>query len=507
MKHVRFASVAIAGLFFFILSPILNAQDLPLDILERDIRKALVDFQVPGLAIGIVKDGRTVLLKGYGVKDIERPDAVDENTVFGLGSASKTFTAGLAAALVHEGRLRWDDRIVTHLPEFRLYDPWLTNEARLSDLLSHRVGVADLGLLFLGTTRGRDDVVGKVGFLPAQIGFRTGWAYNNILFIAAGQLMSRITGKSWDDSLREKIFDPLGMTASGSRFRDVGSIQNRVTPHWYENGRPVPIPWGDMDTAGPAGSVYSNAVDLVKWMRLHLDGGSLNGRTIWSPEIQKTLFSPHSLLPDIPLGWPASLSAYALGWFVTDYRGRAVVWHGGNCDGMSSVIGLCPENKLGIAILQNTFPTRFEYDLMLRIMDMFAGLPEKEWRVLGKPQPMSLALNKFTPGPDVKTPAASLVRSLEGRYVSELYGIAEVRSEGNRMMLRIRDYPAAVLHAKGGLDFVADFGDGVHGMFGLILGGQTYTPARFVAGPDGRATELIVDGFGPFKISAAGEGA
>ncbi len=166
---------------------------------------------------------------------------------------------------------------------------------------------------------------------------------------------------------------------------------------------------------------------------------------------------------------------------------------------MSSVIGLRPEDKLGVAILQNTFPTRFEYDLMLRIMDMFAGLPEKEWRTLGQPQPMSLTLQKFAPGPEVHPPDAATARSLEGTYVSEIYGPAEVRREENRMTLRFRDYPAAVLHFKGGRDFVADFGENARGMFGLILGVRTFAAASFVADERGFITELKVDAFGVFK--------
>jgi len=499
MKLIRRSSVLRAGLCALILAPVLAGQDFPRGLLDREIEKALADFQVPGLAIGIVKEGRTVLLKGYGVKTAGGREPVDGNTVFGLGSASKTFNAGLAAMLVQEGRLDWDDKIAKHLPDFKLYDPWVTKEASLRDLLSHRVGIGDLGLLFLGTTKSRDEITAKTRFLQPQIGFRTGWAYNNIMFIAAGQLMARITGKSWDDALREKIFAPLGMTASGSRFRDVAVLPNRVTPHWIEDGKPVPIAWSDMDSTGPAGSVYSSAADLVKWMRLHLGGGELDGVKLWSPEIQKTMFSPHSLLVDIPLGWQASLSAYALGWFVTDYRGRAVVWHGGNCDGMSSVIGLRPEDKLGVVILQNTFPTRFEYDLMLRIMDMFAGLPEKEWRALGRPEPISLALQKYVSGPEEKSLDAAEARSLAGAYVSELYGPVEVRPDGSRLILRFRDYPAAVLHFKGGREFVADFGDGVRGMFGLILGGRTFSPGRFFADAAGLVAGLNIEGFGDFR--------
>jgi len=499
MKRYLLVCFLIFGLWVLPAAPAGQQREISLEILDQDIRKALGDFQVPGMAIAIVRDGQTILLKGYGVRNIEGREPVDEYSVFGLGSASKTFAAGLAAVLVHEGRLRWEDKVADFLPEFKLYDPWLTKETRMNDLLSHRVGVADLALLFLGTTRSREDVVARTGFLPAMQGFRTGWAYNNILFITAGQMMARIAEMSWDEALREKIFSPLGMTSSGSLFREIASRSNRVSPHWYENGHPRPIPWSDMDTLGPAGSVYSNAADLAKWMKLHLGRGTLDGRTLWNPEIQKTMFSPHSLLPDISFGWPASFSAYALGWFVTDYRGRAIVWHSGNCDGMSAVIGLRPDDRLGIAILQNTFPTRFESDLMLRVMDMFAGLPQKEWRALGEAAPMSLALKTYSPGEKEKSLDPSFTQNLEGRYISDLYGTVDVRREGERLILRFGDYPAAVLHLQEGGIFFADFGHEARGMFGLILGGQTYAQIEFTAGRDGLITELSVKGFGSFK--------
>jgi len=498
MRRTLFALIIGAACLIAPAASAPQKQNIPLDLLEKDIQKALQDFHVPGLSIGIVKDGRTILLKGYGVKTAGGRDPVDENTVFGLGSASKTFTAGLAAVLVEEARMQWNDRVVERWPEFRMYDPWLTREVRVDDLLSHRVGVGDLGLLFLGTTRSRDEIAAKTGLLQPLTGFRTQWAYNNIMFITAGQMMARIAGKSWDECLREKIFDPLGMRSSGSRFRDLAAVGNRASPHWYENGEPRPIPWSDMDSAGPAGSVYSNAADMVRWLRLHLESGTLEGRKLWSPKVQSDLFSPHSLLPNIPIGWTSSLSAYGLGWFVTDYRGKAIVWHGGNCDGMSAVIGLRPDDRLGVVILQNTFPTRFEYDLMLRIMDMFAGVPEKDWRPLGKAESLSLTLAKYAPAPGARPLESGVAKSLEGRYISEIYGTADVRTEAGRLILHFQHYPAAVLHPEGGLQFTADFGDNARGMFGLILGARTFAPARFSAGADGRVSELTVEGFGPF---------
>ena len=502
MKRTRSLHGILICLGLLGLASVVVSAELPIPKMEADIRKALADFRVPGLAIGIVKEGVAVYVKGFGVKAVNGNEPVDKNTIFGLGSASKTFNAGLAAVLVQAGQIKWDDKVVRHMPDFRLYDDWVTRETTVRDLLSHRTGVGEadnLGLLFIGSKLGRDEVVAKAGYLPPLIGFRTGWFYSNIMFIAAGQMMAGVAGRSWDDCIREKIFAPLGMNSSSTSIRAFAPEDNRATPHWYEDGRPTPIPWGNMDTAGPAGSINSSATDLVKWLQLHLNGGSLAGHTLWGPDIQKEMFSPHSLLVDIPIGWQTPFSAYGLGWFICEYRGRKVVWHGGNCDGMSCVIGMLSEKKMGVVILQNTFPTRFEYDLMLRIMDMELGLPEREWRSLGEAQPISMTLRKYAPGPDDKPINRAAFGKYLGLYSSDLFGECEVRLEGNEAVLSFKAFPSAVLRAGRGDAFVADFGEGASGMFGLILGGRVWEEVKFGLGEDGAVKEMTVDRFGVFK--------
>ena len=483
-------------------SPSAFSAELPIQELEADIRKALADFHVPGLAIGIIENGVPVYARGFGVKAVDGKEPVDENTIFGLGSASKTFNAGLAAVLVQAGKIKWDDKVVRHMPNFQLYDAWVTQETTLRDLLSHRTGVGEtegLGFLFIGSHFDRDEVVAKARFLPSLIGFRTGWCYSNIMFIAAGQMMARVAGRSWGDCIRDKIFAPLGMNSSSTSIDAFAAGDNLATPHWYEDGRPTPIPWGNMDTAGPAGAVNSSAADLVKWLQVHLNGGSLAGQTLWGPDIQKEMFSPHSLLVDIPIGWETPFSTYGLGWFIGEYRGRKVVWHGGNCDGMSCVVGMLPEKKMGVVILQNTFPTRFEYDLMLRIMDMRLGLPPAEWRTLGEAQPLSLTLQKYAPRPDDRPIVRAAFGKYLGRYSSGLFGECEVRFEGDRAVLRFRAFPPAELRARGENAYVADFGPGARGMFGLILGQRTWEEVNFSLDKDGTVRDMTIDRFGVFK--------
>ncbi len=502
MNKTRILLGILVFLSLFGWSPSAVSTELPAQELEADIRKALADFQVPGLAIGIIDKGRQVYTRGFGVKTVGGREPVDENTIFGLGSASKTFNAGLAAVLVQAGKIKWDDKVVRHTPEFRLYDAWVTQETTLRDLLSHRTGVGEadnLGLLFIGSNFGRDEVVAKAAVLPSLIGFRTGWCYSNIMFIAAGQMMAEVAGRSWDDCIRDFIFAPLGMTSSSTSIGAFVPGDNLATPHWYEGGRPTPIPWGHMDTAGPAGSVNSSVADMVKWLQVHLNGGSLAGQTLWGADVQKEMFSPHSLLVDIPIGWRTSFSTYGLGWFICEYRGRKVVWHGGNCDGMSCVVGMLPEEKMGVVILQNTFPTRFEYDLMLRVMDMGLGLPKAEWRSLEEAKPVSLTIQKYAPEPDDRPVDQAGFGRYLGTYTSDLFGECEVRLEGARAVLRFRAFPPAELWARGESAFVADFGDRARGMFGLILGARTWEEVKFDLDEAGAPKDMNVERFGVFK--------
>ena len=501
MRGIRILPGVLICLGLLGLSSIAVSAELPRQKMEADILKALVDFRVPGLAIGIVKDGAAVYVKGFGVKTVNGREPVDENTIFGIGSASKTFNAGLAAVLVQADKIKWDDKVVRHMHNFQLYDAWVTQETTLRDLLSHRTGVGEadnFGLLFIGSKFDRDDVVAKARRLPALIGFRTGWFYSNMMFIAAGQLLAGVTGRSWDDGIRDRIFAPLGMNSSSTSIRAFAPGDNLATPHWYEDGLPTPIPWGNMDTAGPAGAINSSAADLVKWLQVHLNGGTLAGHTLWSPDIQQEMFSPHSLLVNIPIGWETPFSTYGLGWFIYEYRGQKVVWHGGNCDGMSCVIGMMPEKKMGVVILQNTFPTRFEYDLMLRIMDMESGLPETEWRSLGEAQPISMTLQKYTPGPDDKPINQTAFEKYLGFYSSDLFGECEIRLEGDKAVLRFKAFPSALLRARADNAFVADFGKGASGMFGLILGGRVWEEVKFSLDEDGAVKGMDVDRFGVF---------
>ena len=480
-------------------------QNLPVG-LEEDIRRVLTEFRVPGLAVGVVKEGAVVWLQGYGLRNAERREAVDKNTVFGLGSLTKSFTSGLFGSLVSEGKVKWDDKVVQHLPGFELYDPWVTKEMTLRDVLCHRTGLEDAGLVFIGSRFTRDEIAGKARLLrPSrdfgpQSGFRSVFTYNNMMYAVLGQLASRVTGRSWDENIRERIFAPLGMISSTTGIHDLKPGDNLSQPHAYNlKGQPVPIAWGNMDGAAAAGGINSSAADMLQWVKAHLDKGVVSGKKLWDPEVVQEMHAPQMLI-GFPLRWEDPLQTCGLGWFVSRHRSQILVWSAGNCDGMSSAVGLIPESKLGAVVLVNVFRPGIEAALMLRILDAYLCVPENNRWPLGEPvDPSGLGLKHYTPAGEEASVSQATAEKYLGTYENDMYGRVFVRLRKDRLNLDFEGYPEALLHTIDGQDFTADFGRDVSYMFGLILGAKTYAEAKFGFDGQGRVLELTVENMGVFR--------
>lgn len=263
-SQVRFA-VALSSVLLLCLSA--SAATAPPPDIDAYVARVMKTFEVPGLSLAIVKDGQIVLTKGYGVRETGKLEPVDEHTLFGIASNTKAFTATALAMLVDEGKLRWDDPVVRHLPWFQLYDPYVTRELTVRDLLTHRsglgLGAGDL-LFWPGTTFTRDEILHRMRYVKPASSFRSRYAYDNILYLAAGQIIPAITGKSWDDFVRERIFSPVGMTSSTTTVSGFKRGQNVATPHARIEGQVQPIPWMNIDNTAPAGAINSSAADMAK---------------------------------------------------------------------------------------------------------------------------------------------------------------------------------------------------------------------------------------------------
>ena len=309
---------------------------------------ALRAWQAPGCAVAIVKGDRVIFQKGYGVKELGKPDPITTRTVFAIGSTTKAFTTALLAMLNDEGRLQWDDPVRKYLPAFQLADPLANERLTLRDLVSHRTGLSRNDVLWYGSPMSRGELLERIGRVPLTKPFRSAWQYQNLMFLAAGEAAAAAAGTSWDALVRQRIFEPLGMRSTSSSTWDVAA--DHASPHVRREGRTQLTAWRNIDNIAPAGSINSNLEDLSNWLRLQMnDGVAPNGGRLISSRNMREMHTPQMAMR--PEDWgrnftdETSQMAYGLGWFLMDYRGHHVVNHGGAIDGFSGQLFIPAEGE------------------------------------------------------------------------------------------------------------------------------------------------------------------
>jgi len=447
---MKFRSIAnrciVLILTLFISAHFAAAQEAPLEGFDDYVKKALAEWQVPGVAIAIIKDDRIVLARGYGVRELGKPAPVDERTLFAIGSSSKAFTAASIAMLVDEGKLKWDDPATKYLLGFQLYDPYATRELTVRDLMSHRSGLERGDLLWYASAYDRDEVVRRVRFLKPTWSLRSHFGYQNIMFLAAGQIVASTANKTWDDFVRERIFVPLGMTATGTSIKALAGSDDVATPHAKLDDKVQPIAWRNIDNIAPAGSINSNVQDMAQWVRLQLGGGVYQNKRLLSSSAIKEMQSPQTIIPLEgaleKLYSEAHFLTYGMGWFLSDYRGRKVVEHGGAIDGMRAQVAMIPEEKLGLVILTNMNGSVLPQALMYRIFDAFLGSPQRDWcaellKTFKGLEGEAVAAQKKSEAERVTGTSPSLaLEKYAGDYQSEMYGRAKIASENGKLVAR-----------------------------------------------------------------------
>ncbi len=353
--------------------------DAPPDDLSGYIEENMQVWDIPGMAVAIVHKDEVVFAEGFGVRKLGEPELVDEHTLFGVASITKAFTAAALGLLVDEGRIRWDDPIVAWLPDFQLYDLWVTENITIRDALSHRSGLGRMigNRLQYMTSRERSELIYRLRYLEPEIPFRSGYVYSNMMYLVAGEIIPAVTGKSWEEFVSERFFGPLGMERSNTSVTQIGDDDNAAWPHQEIRGEVVPIPRRNFDNAGPAASINASVYEMAQWMRLHLgEPGKFNGQRLISEEVMMDLHSSQTVLAEYEIY--DDLRSYALGWFVQYYRGARIQRHGGGTDGMNTTLILLPERDLGIIVVANTF-TLFRDAVAYTILDHFMGKSEFEW--------------------------------------------------------------------------------------------------------------------------------
>ena len=339
-----------------------HAASVPAFNLDADVNRALKTFDVPGMAIAIVKDGKVVTARGYGVRKLGEPAPVDGKTLFEIASNSKAFTAAGLAMLVDAGKIAWDDPVTKHLPGFQMYDSYVTGQMTVRDLLTHRsglgLGAGDL-LWWPSTTFSTDEIIARLRYVKPATSFRASYAYDNLLYIVAGKIIAEKAGKPWGQAMQEQILTPLGMTGTRTSVAEMLATSDYAAPHSKIKDRiavvkPMPVP----NAVGAVG-INTNAEDIARWMTVLLNNGKMDNGTqlfsarqaaeMWTEQTPMRIREPKPALA----ATKPNFYAYGLGFQLRDYKGRKLAMHGGALQGFYSTVLMVPEEKLGIAILTN----------------------------------------------------------------------------------------------------------------------------------------------------------
>jgi CubicO group peptidase (beta-lactamase class C family) len=354
-----------------------------LNDLDAYITRAVAEWRIPGLAISIVKDDSVVFAKGYGVRELGKTGAVDAGTRFAIGSTTKAMTAVALGMLVDEKKVRWDEPVITYLPGFRVGDPYVTRELTVRDLLTHRGGLGNADLLWASADYTAEEITRRVATLAPAYSLRSRFIYQNIMYAVAGDVIAAASGMPWAQFLRARIFEPLGMKATEATLAALDGQSNIATPHMDLGDTIRPVANRPVDAVGPAGSVWSSVGDMAKWARFILDSGRVGGKRLLSEATFREVLSPQVVAPremysTMTLVRPHFFT-YGLGWFLHDYQGQAVAMHTGSIDGMSALIGLIPDRRLGVYVLANLDHAELRHALMYRVFDMYSGNAPRDW--------------------------------------------------------------------------------------------------------------------------------
>ncbi|MDX2151241.1 MAG: serine hydrolase [Bryobacteraceae bacterium] len=488
MIAVRFARQLC--LVAFLLPALCLGGSLDTKAIDSLVAETLRAWNVPGAAVAITRGDEVVYLKGAGVREWGRPEPVTPDTRFAIGSTTKAFTTAAIAMLVDEGKMSWDEPVRKHLDFFHLSDPLADEQCTLRDLLSHRTGLSRHDMLWYGSNWDREEVIKRVGRVRLTMPFRSGFQYQNIMFLAAGEALARASGTTWESFVRARLLEPLGMRDTDFSVTETVAAPNRATPHRKDGaGAAIPVEWRKIDNIGPAGAMNSTARDLTKWLRLQVNGGVFDGKQLITA---KNLGETHTPQTVIRLDQPMRMLtdemtqlSYGMGWFVNDYRGHLVVSHGGAIDGFRANITLLPKQKVGIAVLSNMNQVNMPEALRDAIVDVVLGLPRVDWntRYLAKAKQEEAEQRAreerlLKADPTGNRPSREVL-AYAGDYSDPAYGTVHVRVDDGELIVEWNALKGRLAHRY--FDTFVTHG----GSFGRM-------PAVFRLGTDGRVESLVV---------------
>ncbi|GGE54604.1 CubicO group peptidase (beta-lactamase class C family) [Pedobacter psychrotolerans] len=357
MKSHSFLKFRILLALLLYCSISLQAQILSSHQIDSLVEKTLTTFNVPGIAVSVIKDGKIIHLKGYGVRSIKTNKKVDENTLFGVASNTKAFTAAAVGMLVDEKKITWDTKVTDVIPEFKMYDAYVTSEFTIRDLLTHRsglgLGAGDLMIWPDSSTVTKNQLIHNLRYLKPVSSFRTKYDYDNLMYIVAGDVVARVSGMTYENFIESRIIKPLGMTKTAASWYRLKDKSNVIDGHAPYEGKLLPVGLSFGEIANAAGGIYSNVTDMSKWVMAMMNSGKYGAegdKKLFSPAVAKELWTPQTIIAG---GNPASFSSYGLGWFLSNVNGKFQATHTGGLSGIVTQVTILPEMKLGIIVLTN----------------------------------------------------------------------------------------------------------------------------------------------------------
>ncbi len=433
----RFLVIIVFQFLFFSFS---FSQQEKIQKIDTYIQSAMKEWKMPGFAVAIVKNDSIVFAKGYGVKDIRTNEPVNENTLFMIASCTKAFTTAALSILVDQGKIKWEDPVTKYLPNFQMYDPWVTKQMMIKDLVTHRSGLETFSgdILWLGSTYDSKEVIRRSQFLKPTSSFRSKYGYQNIMFSVAGSIVPAVTDTTWGEYINAHIFKPLGMDNSVTSISEMKENGNFAFPHKILKGNVIPYnDFWSIESVAPAGAINSSVADMSQWLRLQLRKGKFNGKQIFSEQQSNEMWSNQMAIGN---------SNYGLGWFIRYWNGKKLLNHGGGMPGMISDVSILPEENVGLVILSNA-ESGMVTAIRNYVLEVLINKEPKDWSKImldgwQKREENFETENKRREEVRVKDTKPSLpLEKFCGTYEDKMYGKAEVTLKDGELYLQFLPSP------------------------------------------------------------------
>ena len=455
----------ISTLLFILISNLtVFAQDIPsfiTDSLDIYVNRGLEQWQIPGAAVLIVKDGKIVVAKGYGIKELGTNDKVDENTLFMIGSNTKAFTGTALALLESDSKLKLDDKVIEYLPDFEMKDPWVTKELNLIDIITHRMGLETFQGDFMYWTSDltADEVIEKFAKITPKYNFRTKYGYTNAGYAVAGKIIEKVSGLKWENYLKEKIFLPLNMNRTTALSTDYAKSVNIAKPHTFVNGNMSVLPFENIDNLAPCGSMGSSINELSHWLIAQLDSGKFDGHDVIPFKVLQRTRQPQSIQGRVRHPFNTGhFNLYGLGWGLMDYEGTEIIAHTGGVNGFVTSVTLLPEENLGVVVLTNTDQNAFFQMLKWEIIDAYLGLPYRNYdeytfkRAAKQNNERDEQRAAWRDSVVLNIKLEIDLTEFIGRYEHEVYGYADLLLKENYLVLSLEHHSKL----KGKLEYIGN---------------------------------------------------